>query len=884
MDTLRTARRIVLAAAALAALAGCQFPAIDPSGQRIFSGGTTGLAHHGGLFHHHRNQPAVPVAVAPAAVVPAPAVPVVPTPVVPVVPVVPVKPPCTPPPIAMVQPPAIAAPPVIAAPPPVIGQIQPTPLPPKLQITDPACADGSAADQGPVLTITPSRLVAPIGTEVLLAAGICDGRGYCVLRQPLEWMLAQDGVGQIMAVGKESPLGTSYVLRHSPQKVATNYVRAHTSTIEQTVDRGTPNPADDVLLRQGQSFITVSSPTEGTSHITVWAPKEHNWERRQATATIYWVDARWQFPPPASSRPGQKQTLTTVVTRSGGAPVAGWIVRYEVLGGPEAVFTARGDRALEVRTDAAGRATVELLPRTQEPGITSVGVQVIRPATGRGDVPQMVVGQGQTSVNWSTPGLAVSALGPSVVAEDGAVSYRVEVVNNGDLPSRGVTLSYTPPTGVTLLNSTPPAQAFGQRYQWRLGDLAPRSAVQIEINCRAAVAADIHSVFRAQSGESLSAEGRATTRVFANALSVEMTGPESIDVGREARFLVDITNTGSAPLTGVVASDTFDPGLSFVGGGASPIRKAIEKPIEPGQTEKIALAFLVTQPGRHAHRLSVTADGGHTATARGVVTGIAAASPAATPARLSVRVTGPRSRQVGEVAEYFIDVTNTGGAAARNVRIDVQYAASLQFDRASGLGRTDDLPRRRTQWQVAEIPVGQTVRKQLNCRCAAADEAGAIVEVTAAADGLADSPAAEARTLIAAALGSPPPMAPAAGSLQVTVSDLADPIMIGGKTTYVVTLTNERTVADQDVAVTLEASAGLEIAGSSGPTALASRSPDGRTADLTPITELTPGEKVIYRITATGRQAGKHQLQVTAKSRLSSEGTTAQGETTVNMP
>jgi hypothetical protein len=120
--------------------------------------------------------------------------------------------------------------------------------------------------------------------------------------------------------------------------------------------------------------------------------------------------------------------------------------------------------------------------------------------------------------------------------------------------------------------------------------------------------------------------------------------------------------------------------------------------------------------------------------------------------------------------------------------------------------------------------------------------------------------------------------------LQLTVSDLADPIMIGGKTTYIITLTNERTAADQDVAITLETSAGLELAGSSGPTAMASRSQDGHSADITPITEFLPGEKVVYRITATGRQAGQQQLRVSVKSKLAPEGVTAQGETTVNMP
>ena len=96
------------------------------------------------------------------------------------------------------------------------------------------------AYRGPELTITPVRIVAPVNTEVVMAAGICSPNGYYVMRQPLEWMLAQDGVGQIVAVGHESPHNASYLLRSSPQKLATNYARAHTSTISQVLDRGTP--------------------------------------------------------------------------------------------------------------------------------------------------------------------------------------------------------------------------------------------------------------------------------------------------------------------------------------------------------------------------------------------------------------------------------------------------------------------------------------------------------------------------------------------------------------------------------------------------------------------------------------------------------------------
>ncbi len=876
-------------------LAGCQFPAIDQSGQRIFSGSTSIAHHDGGLFHHRRDPAPVPAAVTPPVVAP-------PTVVVPGTPAVVVpaaQPPCNPP-IAVV--PVVPQPPVVAVPVVPIqpiacnpaGRVQQTPLPPKLQIAGPACENADAASQVPVLKVTPSRIVAPVGSEVALVAGICDCRGYYVLRQPLEWMLAQDGVGQIMCVGRESQHGASYVLRHSPQKVATNYVRAHTSTIEQTVDRGNGNRADDIFLQKGQSYITVTSPTEGVSHVTVWAPKESNWDRRQTTATIYWVDARWQLPSPVNARAGQKQLLQTVVTRSGGAPVSGWIVRYEVLEGPEANLTVRGDKVLEVKTDAAGRAAVELLPRTMEPGITTVGVQVIRPASGRGDLPQMVVGQGTTAVSWSTPGLSVSALGPSSVSADGTVSYRVEVVNNGDLPTTGVVVNYTPPTGVTLLNSSPPAQVFGQRYQWRIGDLAPRTASTIEVNCRAAVAADIHSVFRANSANDMSAEGKATTRIFANALSVKMSGPESVEVGREAKFLIDITNTGSTPLSAVVASDSFDPGLSHVGGGESPIRKALPKSLEPGQTEKIAISFLVTRPGRHAHRLDVTADGGHAAGARAVVTGIASAAPPATPAKLEVTMTGPKSLESGQIGEYFIEVANRGSQPAKGVRLDVQYGAEFEFDRASGAGRTDDLARRTTQWRVGDITGGQTIRKQLNLRSLAAANS-AVVQAAATAENLTAPQTASAATKVGAAASAvtPPPMnpsnppvtPPAAGDLKLTVGDLSDPIMLGGKTTIVVVVKNERAVSDENVTVTVQVSEGLKIAGATGPTGIATIAMDARSIEFVPVTEITAGETLrAFKIDATGEKAGKQTVRVSVTSKRSPAGVTAESDTTVNMP
>jgi uncharacterized repeat protein (TIGR01451 family) len=555
---------------------GCaqhRVPAIDPTGQHILSGTTTTVASHDllhGLFHKH-HQPAEtpvgpPVIAAPAATPP-------PIATVPVAPVVPVQPPCTPP----IQ--VIPVIPVVPAPVAVVPQ-NPLPGPPVMPA---ACDPTGMAYQGPELTITPSRFVAPVNSEVVMAAGIRSPDGFYVMRQPLEWMLAQDGVGQIVAVGHEGPHNTSYVLRNSPQKLATNYVRAHTSTISQTLDRGTPSPVDDVYLHRGQSWVSITSPTEGTTHVVVWTPKEQNWERRKATATIYWVDAAWRFPQGVTARSGQPQPLTTIVTRSRGEPISGWVVRYELVDGPPAAFSRSGATVIEVRTDGAGRATADLMPLSSEPGITTVRVQIIRPQVARGDLPQMVVGQSNVGVQWTTPGLTVRSLGTSSTSANGAIAYRVEISNSGDLATHNVALNFTPPTGVIVLNSTPPAQVFGQRLQWQLGHLPPGTTSVVELNCRAKVAGSIRGTFVASSREIPRVESGVATEVRVNALAIKMTGPETSDVGREAKFLIDVTNTGSTPLTNITATDTFEPGLAHAGGERSPILRPIPE-LAPGQT------------------------------------------------------------------------------------------------------------------------------------------------------------------------------------------------------------------------------------------------------------------------------------------------------------
>jgi uncharacterized repeat protein (TIGR01451 family) len=762
-------------------------------------------------------------------------------------------------------------------------------------------------------------VVAAVGTEVVLAAGICGKDGYYVMRQPLEWMLAQDGAGQIVAIGQESPLRASYFLRHSPQKVSPQYALAHTSSISQTIDRGTKDPRDDIYLKQGQSWISVTSPKEGASYITVWSPKEHNFDRRRATATIYWVDAVWTFPPCAIATIGARNghRLTTVVKRSGGAPVGGWTVRYEVIDGPEAVFGAGRARAVEVKTDVQGVAIADLFPQTNTPGITTVRVQIIRPAAG--DTPEMIVGQGLTNVNWTTPGLSVSASGPTTIPGDGLLSYQVEVMNTGDQMSRDVVLKFTPPTNVMVLNSSPSAEQFGNRLEWRLGDLQARTRTVVNVNCRAAIDGDLRSTFMAVTSDGqLKAEGGVATRVFRQALAVSMKGPDAVEVGKRATFQLEIKNTGSEVLRNVTLTDRFPPELVHADGQQSPIVKTIGD-LQPGQTVNTqAVTFIVTRPGQHSHRLDVTADGQQSATARSVVTGIQSQQ---TPARLQLRFSQPPRVRAGESAEVIAEVTNVGGSVARNARLSVSYGANFSPDRATP-GHQFDEGRRTLTWNIDQLAAGSALSKQINLRTLSADE-NASIQITltpengqpetrqvnipvAAASRAAEPPvdrgaltprsgAPNAGSAASSGTASTPrattSRAPtlAGGNLDISLSQTANPITQGKTTTYIVRMKNDASGPDEDLTITLFLEDGLsfkKVVGSEQATfRVQGWNSNKSQIEFTPVALVRAREEMPpLQIEVEGAKPGMFKFRVEVSSKRNPQPLVRERETTVNMP
>ena len=134
------------------------------------------------------------------------------------------------------------------------------------------------------VTVRPQRTVAPVGSVVVLVAGVQTGDGYLRTNERLEWTMAPGSVGQFLAVEDNGWVDFLLGDFNRPRIVNNAFAIGSTSRESMSLNRGTP--CDNLCVLRGQSWITVASGVEGTSHVTVFAPGVVCCDHRMEEAVI----------------------------------------------------------------------------------------------------------------------------------------------------------------------------------------------------------------------------------------------------------------------------------------------------------------------------------------------------------------------------------------------------------------------------------------------------------------------------------------------------------------------------------------------------------------------------------------------------------------------
>ncbi len=560
--------------------------------------------------------------------------------------------------------------------------------PKKCLIPDPA-ARKTPGERGQII-MTPSRIVAPVGSEVVVLAGICGGDGFFVKNQPLQWMLSNNSVGEIVEVGGMHHPSFNKLIPPTSKKFSGQYAVGRTGLKRIVLSRGTPTPVDDIELAKGQTFVSVSSASSGTTYITAVAPKAEGWDKRRASTIIHWVDGQWSVPVPAQATAGTVYPLTTVVSSAdNGRGLKGWEVRYAIVGGAPAEFAPSGSKTAVAKTKSDGKATVQIRqPAGQfSPGTSQIRVDIVRPAV-FGE-PELVVESGLTAITWSAPALTIRAIGPRKAEFNEPFNYRVEVTNPGDQIARDVVVSTKNlDDGIEYISSDPKPTQYGRNFEWQFGDIAPGSAPKVlNVSMKSKKRGNVGMCFEVASAtDRLQTEACAETEIILPCIGLNIDGPTRAQVGDTVTFNLNLENQCDEPLESMRVKITYDNGLVWPGQSNPVLVTLAPKILQFGETSSLPVTLNIQAPGTRCFDVEVTAKGVQPKIERRCFEAVAdlggggmgANGQGSQSSVLQMRLSGGRPTEIKSTTLVEAKITNTGNVPLERVTLINKFSPSLR--------------------------------------------------------------------------------------------------------------------------------------------------------------------------------------------------------------
>lgn len=450
------------------------------------------------------------------------------------------------------------------------------------------------------------------------------------------------------------------------------------------------------------------------------------------------------------------------------------------------------------------------------------------------------------------PALSIVKLAPQEIQVGKPATFEIEVQNTGRVPAHGVIVRDQVPRGTSFRGAEPQAAVSpAGELEWSLESLQPGDKRQIKIELlplREGVVGSVATVH-------LAAQASVRTLCTKPELRIDVLSPPSeVLIGGDVTLNIRISNPGSGPATGILLTEHMPPGLTHSDVQGDQLEYEVGD-LKPKESRDIKLRLKAAQAGPLENLLTAVGDGSLRAEAR---TQVQVVAPA-----LAVAIDGPRHRYLERPAVYAITLKNEGTASAKEVQLAAYIPKGFKFVSANNLGSFDKASRI-VAWELAELP--PNLPAVVEVKLVPLEPGDQTLEVTS--KGRQDLFAQAEHAVKVEGVAA----------LQFQVVDTADPIEIGGETTYEVSVVNQGSKSASDVRLTAVLPPELEGVDASGPSESQVR---GNRVEFAPLRTLAPRAEVTFKIRAKAAGPGNPQLRVELTSADSTDPVIKQESTRV---
>ncbi len=428
------------------------------------------------------------------------------------------------------------------------------------------------------------------------------------------------------------------------------------------------------------------------------------------------------------------------------------------------------------------------------------------------------------------PSLTIEKVVPTEVQVGKTAQFEIRVQNTGRSVARELQVVDQVPQGARLVNTEPRAD-LGERGEliWNLAALEPGATAVVRVELAPMVEGQIGSVARVR----FSADASARTTVTKPQITVDVVGPEQVMIGDEAVLAITISNPGSGEANGVILEADIPANLKHPAGTELEFEVGS---LRPNESRRLELAVTAVKQGTASATLIARAAGVPAAERSQPLEVVAPG--------LEVGVEGPKRRFLDRKSTHVLTVSNPGTAAATDVEVVAFLPRGMKFVEANNHG-TYDSRQHAVYWSLAELPPQRSGDVQLVTMPVESGEQLLRVEGKATR-GLADQ---HEETISVEGVAA----------LSFQISDLADPLAVGGQASYEVRVVNTGSKSASNVQVVAMLAAEMAAIDAKGPTT--SKLMDGKIV-FEPITRLAPKEEQVFQFRAEVTKAGDLRVRV----------------------
>lgn len=411
------------------------------------------------------------------------------------------------------------------------------------------------------------------------------------------------------------------------------------------------------------------------------------------------------------------------------------------------------------------------------------------------------------------------------------VTYTMKVTNLTSGRLDGVVVDEKLPENFELTSAIPTAKQNGRTLTWEIASLGPKASMDITVT---GTAPKMESLEYCTTVTTPVATTCAKVDIIRPVLKLAKAAPQGVLLCEPIRVKYVLENTGTGAASGIKIVDTLPDGLQTADGKSELVIDAGK--ILAGQVKEFSAELRALRTGKYVSKASANTDAGMQAESQPATTVVD--KPA-----LRITVTGPDKQYVGRAVTYDITVTNETDAPAKDCVIEDTIPGGVKSMKATAGAK---LTGKKIIWPIGTLPPRAAKTVQVSF---APTRKGVLSNSVSASAFCADTVTASAETEIRAI-----------PAVLLEVIDVTDPVEIGTRTTYVITVTNQGSAPSTNIEIVCNLEDNVRYVSSSGSTV---GTEENGTITFTPLRTLRPKAKATWRVVVTALKQGDTRFKAT---------------------